>query len=105
MKKIAILMLAVVLSACGNNGGEFEGKWVETNDGTSLMSIERNNNEFLVTISDSTEPADAFTPIPATLKDGKLFLERSGATVTYVKATKTAVVSSMLAGAEFKRVK
>ena len=105
MKKIAFLIIALVLSACGDNGGEFEGKWVETNGGTSLMSIERNNNEFLVTLSDSTEPSDASTPIPATLKEGKLFLERSGSTVTFVQATKTAVVSNMLAGAEFKRVK
>jgi hypothetical protein len=105
MKKLAILMLAVALAACAKQGGDFEGKWVGTDNGQTLMAIERNGDQFLVRLSDVRTPKDPAAPIPAELKDGKLLLDRMGATVTYAKSSNTAVLNTPMGNVEFKHAK
>ena len=106
MKKMATLALALVLAACGNKGSDFEGHWVEVGNGRNLMSIERNNSEYLVHLTDTKRPNDPDVPIPAVLKDGKLVMDRLGSpSITYVKDKDIAVVSSMMGGLSFQRAK
>jgi hypothetical protein len=105
MKKLAVLMLAVALTACAKQGGDFEGKWIGTDNGRSLMTIERNGDQYLVRLTDTHAPKDPDAPIPAELKDGKLLLERMGATVTYAKSSNTAVLNTPMGSVEFKHAK
>jgi predicted small secreted protein len=110
MKKIATLAMAVILAACGNtnNGNEFVGRWVDTDSGASMITIERNDKDFLVITSNPKTPnvrPDA--PVPAVLKEGKLVMESSmGApTLTYVKAKDNVIFGSVAGSAEYHRVK
>lgn len=105
MKRIAGVMLALILAACGKPGADFEGKWAVPDQPFS-MTIERNADTFLVKLSDSTKPNEQNPPIPAVLKDGQLVLSTfANPTITYVKSSGTLLMSSSIGGYEFKRSK
>lgn len=100
-----MLMLALALSACGKPGTEFEGKWVVPGQ-PNYMSVERNDNDFVIRLYDADTPAEKTTPMTAVLKDGKLVVSGfASPTITYVKATGNLVLSSAVGGYEFKRAK
>lgn len=103
MKKIATLLFSLFLAACGNSNSQLEGNWIGTDNGRTLMTIERNNDEYLVRLKDTKRPNDQNPPVPAILENGKLVMRSGGSTVTYIKATNTAVVSNVLGGLEFSR--
>jgi len=106
MKRIAMLALALALSACGKSGAEFEGKWAVVSGQPNFMSVERNDNDFIVRLYDSSTPPEKATPMSAVLKDGKLVVSAFAApTITYVKSTGNLVFSSAMGGYEFKRAK
>lgn len=109
MKKLATLILAVMLTGCSNKGGEFEGRWLDTGRGTSMLHIQRNDNDYLIRISNPKSRRDTSpgAPVPAVLKDGKLVMEKSmGApTLTYVKANDSLVFASVLGSEEYRRAK
>lgn len=103
MRKITLVALALFIVACSDDGSKLEGRWIGTDGGRTLMTVERNNDEYLVRLSDTKLPNTPTHPVPASLHDGKLVMSSGGSTVTYIKATNTAVVSNMLGGLEFKR--
>lgn len=105
MKKITLVAIALCIVACSDGGSKLEGRWIGTDGGRTLMTVERNNDEYLVRLSDTKLPNNPAHPIPARLQDGKLVMSSGGSTVTYINATNTVVVSNMLGGLEFKRAK
>ena len=108
MKKLATLTLALVLAACGNKGGgEFEGKWIDGDRGTEMLTIERNGGDFRITVSNPKRPnAPPDTPSPAVLKDGKLVMGSQFGETTYTVSDRDSLVfTSPVGSAEYRRVK
>lgn len=108
MKKIAILALTLVLSACGNKGPEFEGQWLDTRNGTSLLDIKKNGDEFVIRSSNpKVRGGSPGAPVPAVAKDGKLVLENAlgQPTFSYIAESDTLVFASVAGNEEYRRVK
>jgi hypothetical protein len=107
MKKIAVLIVAIVLSACGSKGNEYLGKWQEAGK-SSLIVIEPNGDGFLVHGENSAKPGIAEGPPQAgVLKDGAIVIQGqiSAPTITYVKATDSLILSTFIGSAQLRRAK
>ena len=108
MKKLVALLLAATLVACSDNNSKFEGQWLETSHGTSMLDIKKNGDEYLIRASNPKRPnASISAPVPGVLKDGKLVLENTGGkpSFTYVKDSDTIVFASQVGTEEYRRVK
>lgn len=107
MKKIAVLIVAVVLGACGSKGSEYVGKWHEAGK-PRLLVIERNGDGFLVHGENSAKPGIPEGPPQAgILKDDAIVIhgQIGSPTFTYVKASDSVVLSTFVGSVQLQRAK
>jgi hypothetical protein len=107
---IALLTVAVALSACGGEGKEYVGSWQAKEHAKHSAVIERNGDSFIIKI---TEPSivergkSDTVAIPAVYKDGMLEVSNGFGTskVSYVKDTDALLMPTMGGSIEYRRVK
>lgn len=108
MKRIASLLFVVALTACGSkDAAKFEGRWQEVSRPTSVLVVERNGDEFIISETSSKPNFRPASPKPAKFEDGKLVImpNAMGAAFTYVKDRDSLILSSAMGSAEYRRVK
>jgi len=111
MSRLACVSLAVLLTACGQQGNECIGNWKCVKYPSRSAQIERNGDSFLVkyiapSIFKSSEVKTEV--MPAVYKDGVLQLSIGGATanIGYTKASDTLLMPTAGGGSlEYHRQK
>lgn len=105
---LAIFVAALTLSACGN-GSEFVGKWQNVNKKTDAIEIVRNGSDFLVLRKSENLMTGKMetSKIPLQYKDNTLKLDMGflSATLSYIKATDSLAMASVMGAEEYKRAK
>jgi hypothetical protein len=109
MKKIAVIMIAIVLTACGDNGSEYVGKWARKDNPKLTAEIARNGDSFIIKQTDYAifTPGLKTTNIPATFKDGLLQVQTGmgSANISYVKDRDTLLWPTIGGSTEYQRSK
>lgn len=111
MKRFLVLLVAVLLAACGQKtGSEYVGKWQSVKYSQFSMVIEPNGDNFIANVTAPTRGTDgpvSTTPIPATFKDGQLQVATAFGPkfITHVKASDTLLFPGAGGPDEMKRVK
>lgn len=105
---IAMLAVTLTLTACGN-GSEFVGKWQNVNKKTDAIEIVKNGSDFLVVRNSENLMTGKMetSKIPLQYKDKTLKLDMGflSATLSYVKASDSLAMASMMGTEEYRRVK
>lgn len=110
MKKITLSILALLLAACSEKGGEYVGKWQNAKYENRSVVIERNGEAFIIKqVGPSMWKKGEIETmnIPAVFKDGMLQIQTGlgAANVSYVKSNDTLLMPTMAGSAEYKRIK
>lgn len=107
MKKavISAITIMILLVGCGAPGGEYIGKWVNVKSSKNTMKIERNDDNFVIRITERSVRSGKLETenMPATFKDGLLQIQRgSFGPITAMIDKKTG--NLIIGGEEYKRV-
>jgi hypothetical protein len=111
MKRFLVLVVAVLLAACGQKtGSEYVGKWQSVKYSQFSVVIEPNGDNFIANVTTpirGTEGPVSTSKVPATLKDGQLQISTAFGPnfITHVKASDTLLFPGAGGPYEMKRVK
>lgn len=110
MRSVTWVAVAAILSACGQKGEEFVGRWEAKEYKNRSAEIERNGDNFLIKYTEPSmygrKKTDTNT-MPAVYKDGTLEVAGGFGTskVGYVKNTDTLLMPMLDGSMEFRRVR